>query len=242
MTVQRWHASSTLRLLFSLSVSKLVYLITVVPNVMGICIYSPPLDKVRNSVRGVQFCEKLVKAYQFHRFGQSQQQRTTPTLNIILRSDSLLQYLLIATSPYHEHHMIRFLTTKNRTCCTGLTEMQTWQKRWIQPWRKPFQWMSWEFNYFSLQPTVTSWQSEGVSLASEKIYDYKHYPSGFYFKGRFWEMLIWTWATMTGGQLCTCVQPKVTWIASSFCWRFAKSIQTRKTGAEIYHAKILFRG
>lgn len=40
----------------------------VVPNVMGICIYSPLLDKVRNSIRGVQFCQELVKAYQFHRF------------------------------------------------------------------------------------------------------------------------------------------------------------------------------
>lgn len=29
----------------------------VIPNVMGICTWSPPLDKLGNSVRGVQFCE-----------------------------------------------------------------------------------------------------------------------------------------------------------------------------------------
>ena len=29
----------------------------VVPNVMGICMWSPPLDKYGNSVRGIQFCE-----------------------------------------------------------------------------------------------------------------------------------------------------------------------------------------
>ena len=40
----------------------------VIPNVMGICIWSPPLDKLKNSVRGVQFCRELVKIYQFHRY------------------------------------------------------------------------------------------------------------------------------------------------------------------------------
>lgn len=29
----------------------------VIPNVMGICLWSPPLDSYGNSVRGVQFCE-----------------------------------------------------------------------------------------------------------------------------------------------------------------------------------------
>jgi glutaminase len=40
----------------------------VIPNVMGITIYSPPLNKIQNSVRAVQFCQELIEKYQFHRF------------------------------------------------------------------------------------------------------------------------------------------------------------------------------
>jgi glutaminase len=41
-------------------------LMLVVPNVMGICFWSPPLDEMGNTVRGVQFCEEFVKIYNFH--------------------------------------------------------------------------------------------------------------------------------------------------------------------------------
>ncbi|KAK3090817.1 hypothetical protein FSP39_014919, partial [Pinctada imbricata] len=40
----------------------------VVPNVMGICVWSPPLDKFGNSVRGVHFCQGLVNNFNFHQF------------------------------------------------------------------------------------------------------------------------------------------------------------------------------
>ena len=43
-------------------------LFVVVPNVMGFCVWSPPLDKIGNSVRGVDVCRKLVKDYNFHIF------------------------------------------------------------------------------------------------------------------------------------------------------------------------------
>ena len=42
-------------------------ILLVVPNVMGICLWSPPLDTFGNSVRGSQFCKELVKFYPFHR-------------------------------------------------------------------------------------------------------------------------------------------------------------------------------
>ena len=32
-------------------------ILLVVPNVMGVCVWSPPLDDNGNTVRGIQFCQ-----------------------------------------------------------------------------------------------------------------------------------------------------------------------------------------
>jgi len=40
----------------------------VIPNVMGIVIWSPKLDKIGNSARGVEFCKEFGKLFSFHIF------------------------------------------------------------------------------------------------------------------------------------------------------------------------------
>jgi len=41
-------------------------ILIVIPNLCGIAIYSPPLDKIGNSVRGTKLAEKLIKEFSLH--------------------------------------------------------------------------------------------------------------------------------------------------------------------------------
>ncbi|XP_013401990.1 glutaminase kidney isoform, mitochondrial [Lingula anatina] len=43
-------------------------ILVVVPNVMGLCLWSPPLDNLGNSVRGIQFAKEFVNTFHFHNF------------------------------------------------------------------------------------------------------------------------------------------------------------------------------
>lgn len=43
-------------------------IIGVVPNVLGFCTWSPRLDRHGNSIRGLEFCRRLVQTYNFHAY------------------------------------------------------------------------------------------------------------------------------------------------------------------------------
>ncbi len=43
-------------------------LMVVIPNVGGFAVWAPRLDKIGNSVKGVEFCKKLIGKYNFHKY------------------------------------------------------------------------------------------------------------------------------------------------------------------------------
>nr|CAD7446769.1 unnamed protein product [Timema bartmani] len=78
-------------------------MLVVIPNVMGICSWSPPLDHMGNSCRGVQFCEDAPEADYFlkHLF-------LTPTLFITHSRKSRERRRVSYFSIQAKHHVSRY--------------------------------------------------------------------------------------------------------------------------------------
>ncbi len=51
-------------------------LMVVIPGQMGLCVWSPRLDELGNSVRGVELCQRLAKRYNVHQFDMLADERS----------------------------------------------------------------------------------------------------------------------------------------------------------------------
>ncbi|KAJ1373012.1 Glutamine synthetase, partial [Parelaphostrongylus tenuis] len=74
-------------------------LIVVVPNVMGIALFAPPLDKMGNSARGVAFCQKLIESFNFHNYDSllhADSKKHDPRRRIGNRDTEMIVFLLFA--------------------------------------------------------------------------------------------------------------------------------------------------
>ena len=65
-------------------------LFVVIPNQMGICIWSPRLDDCGNTVRGIEFCRKLIDKIDCHIFHNVVQANVNMNKKVVL-SQSLIE-------------------------------------------------------------------------------------------------------------------------------------------------------
>lgn len=76
----------------------IVHFNKVVPNVMSICIFSPLLDDIGNSVKGIEVCKRLVDKYHFHIFENIVSEKLKSVSLEDHSKEVLLQKLITAAS------------------------------------------------------------------------------------------------------------------------------------------------
>ena len=70
----------------------------VIPNVMGICIYSPPLDDIGNSYKGIQVCKEFMSKLNYHIFDNIVSNNSYIQNTKTFTKDVLVQRLINAAS------------------------------------------------------------------------------------------------------------------------------------------------
>lgn len=87
-------------------------LVLVIPNTMAIALWSPPLDEIGNTARGVQLSQELVDRFNFHRFDNlrySEKKQDPTKHNLASKSLSTVTLLFAATlgdlSALKRHHL-----------------------------------------------------------------------------------------------------------------------------------------
>ena len=75
-------------------------IMVVIPNVMGFCTWSPRLDKVGNSMRGLDFCRRLVERFNFHNYDDltGNSGKKDPRLNPIQVKARQVNEMILAAS------------------------------------------------------------------------------------------------------------------------------------------------
>lgn len=69
-----------------------------VPNVMGILIYSPPLDGHGNSFKGLKFCDRLLERFKFHQFDLTSSTKIDPVRHMFEgNTEEIMSLLFRAT-------------------------------------------------------------------------------------------------------------------------------------------------
>lgn len=91
-------------------VSGLIY--GIVPGVMGISVYSPKLDKIGNSYRGVKFFEKLSEKLNIHIFDNEYNSEKISIKHRQASNKKLLGYLLLEAASENDCFTIREVLSK----------------------------------------------------------------------------------------------------------------------------------